>query len=159
MGRRTRRRGALLVDTNLLVLFIVGSLDVEQVERFKRTRAYTREDYALLVAYFDEFARILTTPNVLTEVSNLVGQLTGPLRCQALTALGTLAKQFEEHFHTSRELFDQTQYTRLGLADASIIRTVDEDVTILTDDLDLYLHLSGAGFEAINFNHVRSGSW
>lgn len=159
MPRASRNRGVLFVDTNLLVLLLVGSLDIEQVERFRRTRTYTRGDYALLIAFVAEFTRLLTTPNVLTEVSNLVGQLTEPLRREALVALGILAKQFEEHFHTSRELVDEPEYPRLGLSDASIIRTVNRDVTVLTDDLDLYLQLSRAGVEAINFNHLRSGSW
>lgn len=157
MARRAAKRGALLVDTNLLVLLIVGSLDIEQVERFKRTRAYSREDYALLAAFAAGFRRMLTTPNVLTEVSNLVGQLGEPLRRRALVALGILAGQFEERFRASRELVLEPSFPRLGLTDSSVIFAAEAEVTVLTD-LDLYVRLSSSGVTSINFNHLRSGS-
>lgn len=157
--RRSGRRGALFVDTNLLVLLIVGSLDLQQVERFRRTRAYSLEDYSLLAAFVAGFKRLLTTPNLLTEVSNLIGQLAEPLRRRALEALGILTGQFEERFHASRELVLNQSFPLLGLADASVILAVDETVTVLTDDLDLYVRLSSSGVNAINFNHLRSGSW
>ena len=153
------RRETLFVDTNLLLVLIVGAMDGTQIERFKRTRAYSPGDYALLAEFVGGFQRMLNTPNVLTEVSNLLGQLAEPLRRRALLALGILTGQIEERFHASRELVSEPRFPLLGLADASIIRAVDQDVTVLTDDLALYLHLSGAGVEAINFNHLRSGSW
>lgn len=152
-------REALFVDTNLLVLLLVGSLDLNQVERFKRTRAYSREDYALLVDFISGFKRVLTTPNVLTEVSNLVGQLSEPLRRKALVALQLLTPRFDEHAHASRDVVLDQHFPLLGLADSSIILTAEKGVTVLTDDLDLYVRLSSAGAEVINFNHIRSGSW
>lgn len=155
------RRGTLFVDTNLLLLLLVGYLDVEQVERFRRTRdKYSREDFALLATFVDRYSRLLTTPNVLTEVSNLVGQLAEPLRRRALGALGVLAaEQLEEHFRASKELVLAPQFPVLGLSDASIIDAAEHGVTVLTDDLDLYVQLHAAGADAINFNHVRSGAW
>lgn len=157
--RAPRGRDALFIDTNLLLLLLVGSLDVEQVERFRRTRAYSREDFALLASFVGDFPRFLTTPNVLTEVSNLAGQLAEPLRRRALVALGVLTGGFEERFRPSKELFQDPHFPILGLADTSIILSVEQGVTVLTDDLDLYVRLSRAGIQAINFNHLRSGSW
>jgi hypothetical protein len=157
--RRPRRRETLFVDTNLLLVLLVGALDLSQVDRFKRTRAYSREDYALLAAFVGEFQRMLTTPNVLTEVSNLLGQLAEPLRRRALVALGVLTGEFGEKYVPSKELVVNPFFSVLGLADASIIHSIDESVTVLTDDLQLYVRLSSAGVDAINFNHLRAGSW
>lgn len=159
MKRRARRREAVFIDTNLLLVLLIGALDPAQVDRFKRTRKYSREDYALLAAFVSQYKRVVTTPNVLTEVSNLAGQLTGPLRERAFLALGVLVSQYEERFHPSRELILHDSFPVLGLADTSVISAVDNTITVLTDDLPLYLRLSAAGIEAINFNHLRSGSW
>lgn len=159
MKRRARRREAVFIDTNLLLVLLIGALDPAQVDRFKRTRKYSREDYALLAAFVSQYKRVVTTPNVLTEVSNLAGQLTGPLRERAFLALGVLVGQYEERFHPSRELILHDSFPVLGLADTSVISAVDNTITVLTDDLSLYLKLSAAGIEAINFNHLRSGSW
>ena len=159
MIRHPGRQKSLFIDTNLLLVLIVGALGPEQIERFKRTKAYTREDYALLLAFVGGFKRMLTTPNVLTEVSNLLDWLYEPLRRKAQVALGVLTAQFEEKYVASSEAATDPSFPLLGLSDVSILRSVGKDVTVLTDDLPLYLRLSAAGIDAINFNHLRSGAW
>jgi hypothetical protein len=153
------RSQTVFVDTNLLVVLLVGGVDVDQVERFKRTRAYSRDDYALLAEFVGGFQRMLATPNVLSETSNLLGQLSEPLRRCALVALGTLTGVCAEVYHPSTELVLDPYFPVLGLSDTSIIHAVNADVTVVTDDLQLYLRLSALGIDVINFNHLRSGSW
>lgn len=82
-GGRAQARGSLFIDTNLLLVLLIGALDLGHVERFKRTKPYTRNDDELLLAFIGEFERLITTPNILTEVSNLAGQLSEPLRERA----------------------------------------------------------------------------
>ncbi|HEY0021874.1 MAG TPA: hypothetical protein VGB24_03160 [Longimicrobium sp.] len=132
---------------------------MNQIEQFKRTRAYTRDDYALLAAFIGEHERMVTTPNVLTEVSNLLGQLTGPLRIRALLTLGALAGALHESYLPSKHLVLDPHFPSLGLTDTSILHSLEGGVTVLTDDLQLYLQLAAQGSEVINFNHLRSGSW
>jgi hypothetical protein len=154
-----RRRETIFIDTNLLLVLLVGALDPRQVEQFKRTRAYTRQDYALLAAFVGEFRQMMTTPNVLTEVSNLLGQLAEPMRRRALVGLGSLAGKLDEKYLPSSNLVADHHFPLLGLADTSIIVSVNKAVTVVTDDLDLYLRLSSAGVDVVNFNHLRSGAW
>ncbi|HEY7305310.1 MAG TPA: hypothetical protein VH601_14395 [Bryobacteraceae bacterium] len=61
----------LLIDTNLLVLFAVGSVNRDRIETFKRTRRYTAEDFDLLLRVLGNWGVRYTTPHVLAEVSNL----------------------------------------------------------------------------------------
>ncbi len=39
------RANGLLIDTNLLVLFLVGKTNKSRILSFKRTQAYTLEDF------------------------------------------------------------------------------------------------------------------
>jgi hypothetical protein len=71
---RHRARG-VFVDSNLLLLFLVGSCEVSLIRRFKRTRQYAEEDYEILVDMLRRFDRIVTSPNVATAVSNLGSHL------------------------------------------------------------------------------------
>lgn len=159
MKRARRRQDALFVDTNLLLLLIAGSVGEDKIEQFRRARSYSQDDFRLLRSFVGGFRRMLTTPNVLTEVSNLAGQSPEPLRTKALLLLGALTGRFEEEHHPSSELVSLPAYPILGLADSSIFATATRQVTVLTDDLELYSRLSAAGVHAINFSHVRSGSW
>ena len=67
----------LLVDTNLLLLHLIGRTNKNRILKFKRTQAYTIEDFELLERFIAEFKILITTPHVLTEVSNL-GDLSRP---------------------------------------------------------------------------------
>jgi hypothetical protein len=48
-------RAGLLIDSNLLVLWIVGSVNPQRMSQFKRTSQYSRTDYELLVAVVERF--------------------------------------------------------------------------------------------------------
>ncbi len=72
--RAYRFKGAI-VDANLLLLFFVGAFDSRLIAAFERTRNYTAEDHEILTLLLAEFDTLVTTPNILTEVSNLAGKL------------------------------------------------------------------------------------
>lgn len=61
----------LLVDTNILVLYTVGTVNRSRITNFKRTSNYTPSDYDLLINFLGGFTKIYTLPHVLAEVSNL----------------------------------------------------------------------------------------
>jgi hypothetical protein len=148
----------LLIDTNLLLVLIVGSHDRLQIERFKRTRAYTADDYDLLTAFVGGFGELIVTPNVMTEVSNLAGQLAEPLRSRVLSSLAMLAVQVRERYFPSGEAAREPEFSRFGLTDVSVLLTARERVAVLTDDLPLYLRLSALDLYVVNFNHLRTGA-
>ncbi len=153
---------ALLLDANLLLVLIVGEVSRGEVGRFKRTRAYSADDYDLLRRAVDWFAPVVVTPHILTEVSNLAGQLDGRLRAQAFVVLAAVIPALDERVARSSDVVRDPLFRRLGLSDAAvafIVRNEPRPVTVLTDDLDLYLALTAAGADAINFNHLRSGAW
>jgi hypothetical protein len=45
----------LLVDTNLLVLLTVGTVNRNRIDTFKRTRQYSQADYDLLLKFVAQF--------------------------------------------------------------------------------------------------------
>ena len=69
------RNKGILIDSNLLLLYFIGKYNKTLIQRFKRTQKYVTEDYELLTAVIKDFTKIITTPNILTEVSNLSGNL------------------------------------------------------------------------------------
>ena len=149
----------LLVDTNLLLVFVVGAVAREHLEAFKHTNAYTPADYDLLTALLGRARRVLVTPHVMTEVSNLAGRLQSNYRRAAFALLAQLATTLEERSLATVDVVAEPLFLRLGLTDAAISRVAAGEVTVLTDDLDLYLALEHAGARVLNFNHVRRGSW
>jgi hypothetical protein len=155
---RYRTKG-LLIDTNLLLLYFVGMYDPERIPRFKRTMAFTVEEFLLLATIFDEFDKIITTPNILTEVSNFSGQLPRNLHSYFYNDFATRIPSLEEHYITSGALSASAHFNKFGLTDSGIVDTVKGNYLALTSDLELFGYLQNLGIDAINFNHIRTLAW
>jgi hypothetical protein len=68
---KKHRTKGVLINANLLVLYLVGSTNKNRIPTFKRTQVYTIEDFELLQGLIAYLGDVITTPHVLTEVSNL----------------------------------------------------------------------------------------
>jgi len=65
------RPNGVMIYTNVLILYLVGKTNKRLILNFKRTQAYAVEDFELLDRFVSHFNKLITTPHVLTEVSNL----------------------------------------------------------------------------------------
>jgi rRNA-processing protein FCF1 len=157
--RGLRRSKGLIIDTNLLLLYIVGSLDPNLIRKHKRTSQFGIEDFRLLDDFLGQFERFVTTPNVLTEVSNLLSQIGDEVATRLRIRLRALIEIFQEEYIASTEAAGAEEFQRLGLTDAAILLLSKEDLLVLTDDIHLYLALQRRGIEAVNFNYIREASW
>jgi hypothetical protein len=101
----------------------------------------------------------VTTPNVLTEVSNMVSQIGGETATKLRVMLGTVIEALDERYVPSAEASKVEEFRRLGLTDASLLLLERGDLLVLTDDRHLYSALQSKGIAAINFHHVRDRAW
>jgi rRNA-processing protein FCF1 len=150
----------VLLDTNILLAYVVGRFSVEKLERFKRTNTFTRKDFAFLSKFVLQFHRIVTTPHVLTEVSNLAAHLEEPDRRSCFASFRKDLSVLHEISHSAVSIAkDNDAFERLGITDAAIPAAAEQKFLVLTDDLPLYRTLCSNGVEAINFNHIRLSGW
>ena len=150
------KRVPLLIDTNLLVLFVVGTAAKEYIARHKKLTEFTVEDYNMLVNIVSGASEVLVTPNTLTETSNLAAYINEPARSKVLAVLRTvIASDSQERYVPSSVAAERKEFVRLGLADAALLEIAANDVTLLTTDFDLYNTALKKGAQALNFNHLR----
>ena len=156
--QRYRSRG-VLVDTNILLLHFVGGFNREQIPRFKRTQQFTVEDYDLLARLLAHFDSVITTPNILSEVNSLSGQLGEPVKTRYFQefarGIGTLDEQYVE----SQTAAGLDEFPKLGLTDSGIMHLAKNKYLVLTDDFKLAQFLENAGIDVLNFNHIRPLAW
>lgn len=149
-------RSGVFIDSNLLVLFIVGSVDRELIAKHRRLREYTVEDYDFLVELLSPANQVFVTPNTLTETSNLLGQHADPERSRFFDTLRFLIQESQEVIVSSSDASRNDAFGRLGLTDAALLETISAERQLLTVDLDLYLAaLQRDARSAFNFNHLR----
>lgn len=146
----------ILLDTNLLVLAVVGRFDRRLIGR-KRLDVYTPEDFALLEQTIEPYSRNLTTPHVLVEVSNLAGQCVPKSRHREFREFleSFVIPALDEHWTPASQLCTTDVFLRLGLADAAICQLADEQTFVLSIDAELCSVLWGRGVNVVSFNHLR----
>lgn len=147
---------SVLVDTNLLLLLFLGTFDPGRIHKFKRTQQFSDKDFYLLVNYLSTFDKVVTTPHILTEVSNLGGQLGLDFRTAFLTVYSQLVQRLEETSRSALEIVATDLFITLGLTDAGIGLICSTAMVVLTDDSRLAAILAEKGVQVLSFDVLRS---
>ena len=146
---------SVILDSNLLLLLVVGTTRRSYIAIHKRLRAYSESDFVLLLQIIERASRVIATPNTLTETSNLLGYIADPARTEIYETFRVLIKASEERHCESKKAADSPVFVRLGLTDAVLADTCKNPISLLTAEFDLYSATLAGGGEAINFNHLR----
>lgn len=150
-----RRTDKVLVDSNLLLLFLVGIIDKRLISNFKRLRVFKGreiEAFETLTELLDLLASdgtLITLPNIMTEISNLANQADENSKKkffkhfikwfdqQTSLAPSLLKEQYIE----SRLVIRNRQFLFLHLTDTAIVASMlrEENMITVTRDLSLYV--------------------
>jgi hypothetical protein len=162
---RKHRKSGILVDTNLLLVLLIGTIDKRLIGG-KRTKQYTEDHYRILVDFLKHFRQLITTPHILAEVSNLGGaaldgkdreDFLGLLRTPSLFNIKATDELVIEHY-IRRQDVEMDHIRQFGLTDSAIVKLCTSGLLgrplLLSDDFPLVGLVSKLGGKAINFNHI-----
>jgi hypothetical protein len=152
---RKYKSSGILIDTNLLLLFFIGSFNPKLITEFKRTKQFTVDDFILLQTFLEPFVSIVTTTHVLTEVNSFSNQLPNHLKPAYYTEVATQLTTLVEIPFPSASISENVAFLKYGLTDIGILLVAEGKYLVLTDDFDLSALLITSGVDAINFNHLR----
>lgn len=159
-------RRDVVLDTNLIVLFLIGAADRSEVGKHGRIRGYSHSDYDALEALIRDVeqrgGKILVSPNVWTEVSNLLFEKPGKsagghLWSQIVPILRLLVGQFAETFVPTIAAVGRRELPFLGVTDTVLLEiAAAAGATIVTDDEMLSLEASRLPTGALHFAEVTA---
>lgn len=153
------RRKGILIDTNILLLHFVGTINRKRISAFNRTEKFVPDDYDLLQRIIAHFEQVIITPNVMTEVSNLMDKIGEPERSRCFALLAQVIPQLSEFYLESQSIAANSGFTKFGLTDCGILDLAREQYLVLTDDLKLAVYLQREGVDVVNFNTIRVYNW
>ncbi len=154
------RTKGVLVDANLLLLYVVGVYDPNWIERFKRASTFTVGDFELLDRFLGHFQTVATTPPVLTKVGNFLGQISEEgARRECTELFRRLIPELDETHHPSEELCEYPYFRQFRLTDTGIAEVSADTYLVVTDDFPLFHRLANDEQAVINFNHLRTANW
>ncbi len=148
----------VVVDSNLLLLLVVGLTDRNLVAKHKRLADYRAEDFDLLQNNLSMVQSVIVTPNTLSETSNLIDHIDNPARSRIYETLRKLlhAPNTKEVHIECRTGVGRLELPRLGFTDCTLLEVCASGAQLLTVDLGLYLAAMNQGSQALNFNHFRN---
>lgn len=156
---RYQQKG-ILIDTNILLLLFVGTVNRSRISQFNRTEKFTPEDYDLLVRILLFFQKFVTTPNILTEVNSLINGIGEPERSRCLDIFADIVNEkLSEFYIESTSAVKLENFTKFGLTDCGIISIARDKYLVLTDDFKLANYLQTIKIDVINFEHIRRTGW
>jgi hypothetical protein len=154
---RKHRLTGVVVDSNLLLVYFIGLLDPGALQTFKRTQAFDAKDFEALAMFLAEFAKVVTTPAVLTEVSGLANQLHTWRKEQFFAEFKDRVGQLDEQHRPARQVCGHEHFSKCGFSDATIMSVAEAGLLVLTDDLPFCGFLGHRKVDYVNFNHIRDG--
>jgi hypothetical protein len=151
------RGGDLLLDTNLLLLWVIGKTDVAFIRRFGRTKErFEESDFALLTKCFGLFKRIVSTPNIVTETSHFLDAIKdNPRKIAAYSKLHEIVENVDERYLPSLDVLPHPATTKFGVADAANIIIAESNVLLLSIDAPLVGWARSHRLPAVNYTHLR----
>ncbi|WP_204102286.1 MULTISPECIES: PIN domain-containing protein [Spirulina sp. CCY15215] len=152
--QRYKQKG-LLIDTNILLVLFVGKVNRQRISQFNRTEGFTAKDYDVLIKIIKRFSKIVTTPNILTEVNSLINQLKEPERSQCLELFSDLLSRVDEFYLESKRISEIEKFSKFGLTDCGILDLAKDRYLVLTNDFKLANYLESRGIDTINFTHIQ----
>lgn len=141
-------------------MYFIGFFDRSLITTLPRMDAYTEGDYDLIARFIASFEAIVTTPHILTEVSNLSTTALGrKFHRDYLTLFARSIELIVEEWVPSKEVARLPIFTRLALADAASEAVARDKYLVMSADLPLVAYLESQGVAVINFNHLRELAW
>lgn len=147
----------IALDTNVLLLLLVGTAKPSYIEKHQCLGAYTPTDFETLQRMVEQFDELVTLPNVMSEVGNMLGSTHGP-REPLFEVLQAFAGMVREIYLPTAQAVKRPEFSRLEVSDCALIEIAKDNVFILTADGHLYRALTAAGYQTENFTyHTEAG--
>ncbi len=126
-----------VIDTNALVLLIIGTMDKRQISQHKRTSLFDENDFDELLDFIGDIKNLIILPNVWTETDNLLNNFSGNLKYPYIETTIQLIKECTEVYRGTLDVVDKHEYSILGVTDTLLLHSAKEYRALITSDSNL----------------------
>jgi rRNA-processing protein FCF1 len=129
----------IVIDTNTLVLYLLCSTNVNYLKSHDRLNAFDKNDFIYIDGILKTFDRVITTPNVWTEVDDLcTNTIKGDDKYIYICIIKKLVNDFIEIYTPTKKLSENhNAFYNLGFADTGLLELSIEHKNLITTDSKL----------------------
>jgi len=146
----------IIIDTNSLIVFLIGSMNENLISGHKRTSIYTKQDYYNLLAVIKDIKNIIVLPNVWTEVDNLLNGFSGNYKWPYITQIRKIIAHTTENYLNSKTGTDSLYFEAIGLTDSLILELAKDCEFLITSDSVLSDYANANGIKVYDMIKKRN---
>lgn len=158
-----KRPEGLIIDTNLLILFLIGRFDESFIKTCSLTKGYDNDDYQLLSKIVTLFRnRVIVTPYIISEISNLSRR---DIKNEKLNSYIKAVVVFLSHSSVSERNVELKKIisievsciSNFGFTDMAIFElSKSENMPFITDDSQFYQFAVSKAVPCIKFKIIKN---
>ena len=124
----------ILIDTNALIVLLLGLMDIRLINSHKTTSIYEEEDFHNLIDVISDIEKLVVLPNIWTEVDNLLNNFKCNYKYTYILRLADVLKKSSEHYIESKSVLEDYTFFDLGLTDSLLLQLAVECDFLITSD-------------------------
>lgn len=141
----------VIIDTNIFILFLAGQINENRIKNYTRNSLYTKDDYYFLLNILSRYDRIITSPNILTEVDNILNRLTGEDKYKYLLLVKRIYIQTIEKYIKTETVSKNWYFDTLGITDSVILMMAKESELLISGDSSLCDYAKSLNIKTFDF--------
>ena len=144
------------IDSNVLVILILGLIDPNLIGKDKRTSIYEKEDFYDLLNVIGAIDKLVVLPNIWTEVDNLLNHISGSYKYQYIEKITSTIRVTSEEYVKSYVATQSQSFINLGLTDSLIMDLAKKCDFLITDDSRLSDSARANGILVYDIKSIRN---
>jgi rRNA-processing protein FCF1 len=146
----------ILIDSNTLIVLLLGLIDPKLLKTHKTTSIYDEEDFFELLRVIEDFNQIIVLPNIWTEVDNLLNSFGGNYKYQYILRITELIKNTSENYIDSITGSQCESFFDLGLTDSIVLEQAKTSKLLITSDSKLSDYAISYGIKVYDLVKVKN---
>lgn len=146
----------ILVDSNALVVLLIGLIDPRLFKTHNATSIYDEEDFHELLNVIGDLEHILVLPNIWTEVDNLLNTFRGNYRYQYVQKIREIIKISSEKYIDSKTGCEFASFFDIGLTDSIVLEQAKSCKLLITSDSQLSDYAISYGIKVYDLIKVKN---
>lgn len=127
----------ILIDSNSLIVLLIGLIDPKLFKTHKTTSIYDEEDFRELLHVIGDFNNIIVLPNIWTEVDNLLNNFGGNYKYSYIQKITEIIKNTSEKYIDSKTGTECESFFDIGLTDSLVLEQAKSCKLLITSDSKL----------------------
>lgn len=143
-----------LIDSNSLLILILGLMNPSLINKHKKTSIYSEEDFEYLIEVIGNIDSLVVLPNILTEVDNLLNKFKGNYKDLYVEKIIQTIKNTTEQYLESSLIEENYAFYDLGLTDTLILEHAKNCELLITSDSTLSDYARSQGVEVFDLKEL-----